>query len=67
MHLRVNGRILPIAQVGRDFFILRERCLIPASTQAEIVVEVDDQISRRDVMLLDGVSAGQERVGFSPL
>jgi hypothetical protein len=64
MHLQVNGRRLAIAQVGRDFLILRESCVIPSSTRAEIVVTVDDQVTRRSVVLFDGISAGQERVGF---
>jgi hypothetical protein len=65
MHLQVNGHKLPIAQVGRDFLILREPHVIAPSTQAEIVVEVDEQVTQRRVLLVDGISAGQERVSFN--
>ena len=65
MHLHVSGREMQLCQVGRDFLILQEPCVIPSSTHAEIVIEVDDQVSRRQIVLVDGITAGQERVNFT--
>lgn len=61
MSLVVNGSILPIAQLGPDFLLLRETIDHPPG-EAMIVLKVDASERRWTVTLVDGISVEQERV-----
>ena len=60
MQLHVNGYVLPIGQLGPNFIILRDpKDHVP--TDAEIVMSIDGEVSRWNVRLPDGISAGRTR------
>lgn len=61
IELLLNGFVLPVAQLARDFLILRA----PAqhdSAEAEVVLTVDQEEMRWRVWLPDGLNTHQERV-----
>ncbi len=60
MQLNVNGFVLPIAQLGPDFIILRDRAAHPPA-EAEIVLSIDGEESRWNVHLPDGIVADRTR------
>lgn len=64
MELRLNGRVLPIAQLGPDFLILTDPVNHPP-TEAEIALSIDGHESRWPVHLDDGLSASQARTRIS--
>ena len=66
IRLEVNGQSLPVAQVGEDSLILRERCELPKSP-AKIVIIVDGQESEHPVYLHHGISAESRIVHFRNL
>ena len=59
MQLNVNGCVLPIAQLGPDFIILREPAAHPPS-EAEVFMSIDGKESRWNVYLPHGID-GQSR------
>jgi len=61
MHLLVNGQVLAIAQLGRNFLVLETSTEHPP-TQAEILVTVDGNEKRWTVRLPNGIGPGQKRV-----
>jgi len=60
IQLCVNGRILPVAQLGPDFLVLKDTLSHPA-TEAEIAMWIDGHERRWQVRLIDGIVAGQRR------
>jgi hypothetical protein len=60
MQLCLNGHILPIAQLGRDFLILKDPIDHPPA-DAKIYMSIDGVKSRWPVRLTDGVSAERVR------
>lgn len=54
MTLRVNGKLLDIAQMGPDFLILRQTVSHPPS-DAEVTLVVDGHEERWNVRLPDGL------------
>jgi hypothetical protein len=64
MELRLNGHILPIAQLGPDFLVLKNPVDHPP-VEAEIAMSIDGHESRWPVRLLDGMSASQRRTRIS--
>jgi hypothetical protein len=60
IHLIVNGASLPVAQLGPDFFTLREPAELPP-TEAEIVMSIDGEVSRWTVYLPNGVRPNDAR------
>ena len=61
MQLLVNGSMLPIAQLGPNFLILRQTAAQPP-TEATIVMRVDANERRWAVRLPEGLSVGSNRV-----
>ena len=61
MALIVNGSTLPIAQLGPDFLLLRQRLSHPP-TEATIVMQIDGNERQWTVKLPDGLAEGVERV-----
>ena len=62
--LRVNGTELSVAKVGPDSLMLAEPQAIPPSTNAEIVVKVDNTVETRSICLFEGASPDHGRVRF---
>jgi len=68
IHLWFEGRRLAVSQVGRDFVVLREPGDIPASTAAQIVIEVDgvpEVLVKDDVRNSRNVEFGPRSPGCS--
>jgi hypothetical protein len=65
LELHLNGHVLPIAQLGPDFLVLRKSIDHPP-VDAEIAMSIDGHESRWPVHLLAGLSAGQRRATISP-
>jgi hypothetical protein len=63
-HLCVNGHVLPIAQLGPDFLVLRNSEEHPPA-DAEIVLRIDDDESRWRVHLVNGINATQRKTIIS--
>jgi hypothetical protein len=60
MELRLDGHVLPIAQLGPDFLILTHPLDHPPA-EAEIALSIDGHESRWPVRLHEGISATQRR------
>jgi hypothetical protein len=60
MELRVNGHVLPIAQLGPDYLVLANPTDHPP-TDAEISLSIDGHESHWPVRLLDGTSVMRRR------
>jgi hypothetical protein len=58
MSLSVEGRVLPIAQLGPDFIILEKSADHPPA-EAEIRLSIDGRERRWKVFLPDGLTAGK--------
>ncbi len=57
IHLHVNGCVLPVAQLGPEFLILRTPVDHPPC-DAEIAMSIDGHESRWSVHLLNGIQTG---------
>ncbi|MBI3408166.1 MAG: hypothetical protein HY040_07405 [Planctomycetes bacterium] len=64
MELHVNGRVLPIAQLGPNFLVLENPIDYPP-TDAEITMSIDGHEDRWPVQLVDGIQAGQRKTSIS--
>lgn len=60
MELRVNGRVFDVGQLGPDFLILRDATAHPPA-QGEMMVAIDGQVKRWQVLLPDGIAPDQVR------
>ncbi len=61
-YLHVGDQELRINQVGRGSLMLRDRCDVPASTNATVVVTVDGLQQSMPVVLVRGISKDSEFV-----
>jgi hypothetical protein len=64
IHLHVNGQVLPIAQLGPEFLILRTLVDHPPC-DAEITLSIDGQERRWFVHLPNGIQVGQRKTAIS--
>jgi hypothetical protein len=64
--LAVDGRRVPLGQLGPAHCIVRESLSVPPG-EAEILVVVDGRESRLSVYLPDGITADQPRVTYQSL
>ena len=64
MELRLDGRVLPIAQLGPDFLVLANPVDHPPA-EAEIAMSIDGRESRWLVHLADGISASRPHTRIS--
>jgi hypothetical protein len=64
IHLRVGDRVLRIAQIGPDSFILRDACELPPGTEGTIVMKVDGREKEYHAFLQNGVVKGVEEVAY---
>jgi len=60
MSVVVNGRSIPIAQMGPDFLIIRERVEFPPS-EGEITLRVDGHEEHWAVKLPEGIRPSETR------
>jgi hypothetical protein len=60
IELRIDGHVLPIAQLGPDFLILTHPLDHPPA-EAEIALSIDGHECRWPVRLHEGLSATQRR------
>jgi hypothetical protein len=61
MQLLINGRSIPVAQLGPDFLLLDHPFDLPPGN-AELVVQVDQSERRWEVRLPNGISSTSNRV-----
>jgi hypothetical protein len=64
IHLHLNGCVLPIAQLGPEFLILRAPIDHPPC-DAEITLSIDGDESRWSVHLPNGIQVGQKKTPIS--
>jgi hypothetical protein len=64
LELRLNGHVLPVAQLGPDFLVLRNPVNHPPA-EAEIALSIDGHESRWPVYLQDGLSVAWRRTRIS--
>jgi len=60
IQLSVNGHVLPVAQLGPDFLVLKNTVTHPPAV-AEIAMWIDGHEARWQVRLVDGLIAGQRK------
>ncbi len=64
IHLHVNGCVLPVAQLGPEFLVLRTPIDHPPC-DAEIALSIDGHDSRWAVHLPNGIQVGQRKTAIS--
>lgn len=64
MELRLNGHVLPIAQLGPNFLVLKNSIDHPPAG-AEIFMSIDGHEECWPVHLHQGVSAGEHKTAIS--
>jgi len=64
IHLHVNGYVLPVAQLGPEFVVLRTPVNHPPC-DAEIAMSIDGNESRWAVRLQNGIQVGQRKTALS--
>lgn len=64
IHLHVNGCVLPVAQLGPEFLVLRTPVDHPPC-DAEIALLIDGDESRWSVHLPNGLQVGQRKTALS--
>lgn len=62
--LLVGGHELNVAQVSKDFLILRERVAIAGPCKAALVVSIDGEVDRQELNLPCGIDAESERIAY---
>jgi hypothetical protein len=65
IHLHVNGFVLPVAQLGPEFLILRAPVEHPPC-DAEIAMSIDGHERRWTVRLVDGLQVSRQKTAISP-
>ena len=66
MHLRLNGHVFSIGQLGPDFLILDDPADCPPA-EGEIALSIDGRERRWNVHLPDGVVAGEPKSRIRPV
>lgn len=64
IRLRVSGMNLDVAQVSREFLILREASEVAPGTTGQVVVTIDGREHVYPVLLHEGISSHSRRVTF---
>jgi hypothetical protein len=64
IQLHLNGSVLGVAQLGRDFLIL-ETGIDHPPTQAELAIQVDRHERRWPIYLAEGIQAGRRKTVIS--
>lgn len=61
MHLKLNGVIYPVAQMGPDFLILKQDLSVQVCA-GEVIIEVDGSIQSFPVKFPNGVKTASKRI-----
>lgn len=64
LYLLVEGEQLRIAKIGSENFVLRDQLAIPASTHAQLQIDVDGITELQDVFLPQGSRGTNEPVQY---
>jgi hypothetical protein len=64
MQLRVNGHVLPVAQMGLNFLVLKDPIDHPPAL-AELSISIDGKEDRLEVCLHNGIDAKQRTTNLS--
>jgi hypothetical protein len=64
IHLHVNGYILPVAQLGPSFLVLRNPMDHPPC-EAEITLSIDGSEERWAVHLTNGIRVGRRKTAIT--
>ena len=64
LYLLVEGEQLRIAKIGSANFVLRDQLAIPASTHAQLQIDVDGITELQDVFLPQGSRGTNEPVEY---
>jgi hypothetical protein len=64
IQLYVNGHVLPVAQLGGDFLVLRAPIDCPPS-EAVISMSIDGNESRWRIRLAEGISSSQTKTSIA--
>lgn len=62
--LVVDGNHLPLAQVGPGLCVLRHAIDVAPNTEAQLIIEIDGDQRRRDIILHEGITAGSAAAKF---
>jgi len=66
MELRLNGHIVPIAQMGPDFLVVKQPFDHPPA-DAEVFLRIDDSESSWPVYLVEGISPERRKTKIDTL
>jgi hypothetical protein len=66
MELRLNGHVLPIAQMAPGFLVLRQPFDHPPA-DAEVYLRIDDSESHWRVHLVEGISTERRKTKVVPV
>jgi len=66
MELRLNGHIVPIAQMGPDFLVVKQPFDHPPA-DAEVFLRIDDSESSWPVHLVEGISPERRKTKIDTL
>jgi hypothetical protein len=66
MELRLNGRVVPISQMGPDFLVIKQSFEHPPA-EAEIYLRIDDSASSWRVHLVEGISSVRRKTIVIPV
>ena len=66
MELRLNGHIIPIAQMAPGFLVLQQPIDHPPA-EAEVYLRIDDSASSWRVSLVEGISSARRKTKVAPL
>jgi hypothetical protein len=64
IRLHVSGMNLDVAQVSREFLILREACEVAPGTTGQVVVTIDGREHVYPVLFNEGIQPQSRRVRF---
>ncbi|MHB1426147.1 MAG: hypothetical protein ACYC3I_23535 [Gemmataceae bacterium] len=65
IYLHVNGSVLPVAQLGPSFLVLRRSSDHPPC-EAEISLSIDGDEKRWTVHLTNGIQVGRRKTAITP-
>ena len=65
MSLQVNGYVLPIAQMGPNFLVLKNAIDHPPAATAQISLSIDGHVDRWEVSLPEGISGVRRKTLIS--
>jgi hypothetical protein len=65
--LHTGGRQLELAQIGPEWFTVRDESFTLPPSEAEVTLRVDDQVERLRVYLHNGVQSEQRKTYYEQI